>query len=131
MQRGQTFCITLVYNLSPLLHQQIDSFFDLWDKELDDFAYLELFFNMLELILVSMASYGYILASWLMYNYGAQERRLSAITSQPGLPLAMDQSMGNLYYSKHELIQVVACILLFWGNSPILGLGRNGQVALE
>ena len=67
---------------------------------------------MLELILVSMASYGCILASRSMYNYRAQERRLSAITSQPGLPLAMDQSMGNLCYSKHELIQVVACILL-------------------
>ena len=81
----------------PPFHHPIFLFRDSsdWDEELKDLASLEFLFDMFQLILVSMVSYGCILASWLMYNDGAQKRRLSAITLQPGPHLPNTQIKVN------------------------------------
>ena len=61
----------------PFRHSALDFFSETGDGELEVLASLEFLSDMLKIISVSVPSYGCILASGLMYNYGAQKRRLS------------------------------------------------------
>ena len=69
-----------------------------------------------------MASYGCILPSWLMYNGGAQKRRVSAITSQQHCPgSAGDLIVFQRATYKHYAVNV--------GNGEIIHLTSAGELS--